>query len=198
MSEKYEKLLTKTYDEAVTFLLNKYGPAKVNYFSEKSYNRFKSGEIKTLTKGKVTRTTEGLYCHHIDENKIIMISNPKSIKFFDIPYKYQEKERLVYCDLIEHGILHVLIAIESQDELDLNKLGVGGYLNFIRPELYLWLIEKKTPTLTWQKNCYNKIKMNKKDAIKLLATIDSFLVENYPISQHEIDSITTEVLSLYY
>lgn len=68
--EEYENLLSKfNYDEAVEFLLQKYGSAQDDYFRENSYQRFLKKEIKNITKGKFSRTSEGLYCHHIDEKK---------------------------------------------------------------------------------------------------------------------------------
>ncbi|WP_172208103.1 hypothetical protein [Pseudolactococcus hodotermopsidis] len=187
---EYEELLSKNYDEAVVFLLKKYGPATADYYSEKSYNRFKAGEIKSIAKGKISRTSEGLYCHHIDEDKVIMISTQDVIKMLDIPYDYQRKERLVYCDLIEHGILHVLIAIENKNKSTLGTVGIGGYINFIRPELYLWFIMNEVPTATWRKNCYEKVYMEKNEAIELLAKIDNFLVNNYQITHEMINEAT--------
>ena len=66
--EKYQfylKSLETTYYEVVKYLLNKYGSANVNYFSKKSYERFMNGEIKSISKEKYSRTSEGLYCHNI-------------------------------------------------------------------------------------------------------------------------------------
>ena len=54
-----------TYSQAVAYLLNKYGAVTDDYYKEKSYTRFLNGEIKSITKGKYTRSSEGLYCHHI-------------------------------------------------------------------------------------------------------------------------------------
>lgn len=62
--KEYLDLLSKTYDEAVDFLLRKYGPAQDDYFRENSYQRFMNGEIKNITRGKISRTNEGIYCHH--------------------------------------------------------------------------------------------------------------------------------------
>lgn len=59
---EYKDLLLKTYDEAVVFLLQKYGSAQDDYFREKSYKKFMNEEIKNITKGKYPRTSEGLYC----------------------------------------------------------------------------------------------------------------------------------------
>lgn len=67
--KEYLVLLSKSYEEANEVLLQKYGPAQDDYFREASYQRFMNGEIKSITKGKFSRTSEGLYCHHIDEIK---------------------------------------------------------------------------------------------------------------------------------
>jgi len=193
-SIKYEQLLNLNYDQAINHLMSKYGDATEDYFSEKSYQRFKDGEIKSLTKKKISRTAEGLYCHHIDEDKQIMISNPNAIKKYDIPFAYQRKDRLCYCDLIEHGILHAIIAVEQYKKFNTNDsnqlFGIGGYINFIRPELTKWLINNDIPKASWQLNCYNKIKMNSHDAGNLIDKIDSFLIKNYPITQDEINRAT--------
>jgi hypothetical protein len=93
--KEYEDLLSKTYDEAVEFLLQKYGTAKDDYFSEKSYQRFMAGEIKNITTGKYKRTSEGLYCHHIDEKKNLNISNQSFIKENKVSFEFQKKDRLV-------------------------------------------------------------------------------------------------------
>lgn len=57
IKERYLELLTKSYEEAVQILLKKYGKAKDDYYRENSYNRFLNGEIKSITKGKYSRTS---------------------------------------------------------------------------------------------------------------------------------------------
>ncbi len=54
--------------------------------------------------GNYSRTPEGLLCHHIDEDKASVLSNPRFAK--DYPFSYQKRERLVYCDYVEHLLLH--------------------------------------------------------------------------------------------
>src|SRR5699024_11101712 len=103
----------------VDILLQKYGHALDDYYREASYVRFMQGEIKNITKGKYSRTSEGLYCHHIDEIKILKISDQSFIKRDNIPFRHQKRERLIYCDLIEHTILHVLITKETSNEFGL-------------------------------------------------------------------------------
>ena len=132
---EYLSLLELTYTEAVQYLLSKYGPATVDYYSEQSYERFLRGEIKSITKRKYSRTQEGLYCHHIDENKFENLSNINFIRVNKYPFKYQTKDRLVYCDLFEHLILHTLIAKET-----LGKFGLRGYFSYIEPMIKDWYI----------------------------------------------------------
>lgn len=189
--EEYIDLLSKNYNECCEYLLNKYGIAEDDYFSKPSYKRFKNGEIKAPGKKKISRTDEGLYIHHMDEDKQILIAEPNAILKFDIPFAYQEKDRLVYCNLIEHGILHILIAIKDVEEgtrgEGFQAHGIGGYVNFIRPQLVQWLIKEVEPKLPWQINCKNVIVMPINYAEMLIDRMDNFLVESYPISQEEID-----------
>lgn len=194
--EDYVALLSMNYDDYCMYLLDKYGMVTDDYFSKPSYERFKKGEIKAPYKKKITRTSEGLYIHHIDEDKQILIADPKTILKFDIPFSYQEKERLVYCNLIEHAILHVLIAKKDYEEATIGNnfqaRGIGGYIDFIRPELVQWLVKEVEPKASWKVNCRNAIAMPVSDAEKLINQIDNFLVENYPISQNKIENATVK------
>lgn len=109
---QYQHLLKLSYMEACNLLLNKYGESKYDYvINEDSYNKFLNDEIKNFIKHKeVSRAkSDGLYCHHIMEDKYYNLSNPHAIKNQKAPFSSQEKDNLVYCDLIEHVILHVLI-----------------------------------------------------------------------------------------
>lgn len=91
-------LLYKSYIECCDYLKKKYGKVNGNYFLTESFKSVNS---------KIKRTKEGLYIHHLDEDKAIMLSNKEyAIKN---PYKYQLHDRLVYCNLLEHLILHIKI-----------------------------------------------------------------------------------------
>src|SRR5690606_10185794 len=109
-----------------------------------SYQRFINGEIKTITKGKAARTSEGLYCHHIDEIKWLKISDQYFVKKYNIPFETQRKSRLVYCDLVEHTILHVLIAKETSFEY-----GNSEYVIYLKPEIEEWYLDERIPNLEW-------------------------------------------------
>lgn len=120
------KELEMNYDELVTYLLGKYGPSKYDYFLK---DNFKTKNTK------VSRTKEGLFCHHIDEDKAIMLSNSDYAK--NNPFSYQKADRLVYCNYLEHMILHFKI-VEGPRNKDANVgelPGLGGIINYIAPEL---------------------------------------------------------------
>ena len=124
--EYYQRLMKMSYDDLVQFLINKYGPAKYDYFTN---------EYCTIKNKNVTRTSEGLYCHHIDEDKAIMLSNDKFAA--QNPYEYQRANRLVYCNFLEHLLLHILI-VEEPKKLNANKneiQGIGGAVDFICKQL---------------------------------------------------------------
>lgn len=163
-----DKLLSMSYKDAVQFLLRKYGSATTSYFPKKSYDKFLAGVNKTLTKSsKVTRTKEGLYCHHIAEINYIMLSNSDFIKFFNYPFELQEKDMLVYCNLVEHSILHTLISREA-----IGAQGQGGYWNFIRPMIIDWYIDENIPNPEWMKRCYKTAYLNKREATDFINKCD--------------------------
>lgn len=173
--QEYKELLSLTYDDAVEHLLQKYGPAEEDYYREKSYKRFFDGEIKSITKGKTTRTKEGLFCHHIDENKALKLSDISWIKGQNIPFDYHKKDRLVYCDLIEHCILHALISKETNFEF-----GIPGYEVFLKPNIEDWYIDKdRTIPGGWRANCYEKAYLEPQKAVDIIREMQLFLGDDY-------------------
>lgn len=170
----YMELLTKTYNEAVDFLLNKYGSAKDDYFRESSYQRFMNGEIKNITPGKITRTNEGLYCHHIDQIRWLNISDQNFVKRNNIPFESQRKDRLVYCDLLEHTILHVLIAKETS-----SKFGFLGYDVYLKPNIEQWYLEEIMPSLEWMERCFHKSFLEPQNAFNLIKEMQEKLGQSY-------------------
>lgn len=127
-NEEIDKELGLSYDKLCKYLLKKYGPAEHDYFINES--------CRSRNK-KVSRTDEGLLCHHIDEDKFIKLSDPGHATMH--PFDYQKAERLVYCNALEHLILHIKIA-ERVDNLSLikgNPLGIGGAISYIIPGLNL-------------------------------------------------------------
>lgn len=121
-SDYYKSLLQMSYSQIVEILLTKYGKAQHDYFVNE--------ECKTKNH-KVSRTKEGLFCHHIDEDKAILLS--KYEYAINNPFAYQKADRLVYCNLLEHLLLHIKI-VEEPRNVDANKnelLGIGGAVNYL-------------------------------------------------------------------
>lgn len=172
--KEYLDLLLMNYEEAVELLLQKYGPAKDDYFRESSYQRFMNGEIKNITKGKFTRTSEGLYCHHVDEIKWLKISDQSFVKEYKIPFDNQRKNRLVYCDLVEHTILHVLITKETSFEY-----GYAGYEAFLKKLIEEWYLDERIPNPEWMKKCYIKSFLEPQKAFDLVKEMQKVLGESY-------------------
>lgn len=165
----YESMLKMSYQDIVSALLKKYGSAKHDYFKD------------TACKTKnplVTRTNEGLFCHHIDEDKAIMLCNDKFAA--NNPFEYQKADRLVYCNLLEHLLLHVKIAENPSPDTNKNELpGIGGAINFICKELND-IYSGKEFADKWRKNVANKVKDNFDDYIIILRYLWN-IVEKNPI-----------------
>ena len=165
----YESMLKMSYQDIVSALLKKYGSAKHNYFKD------------TACKAKnplVTRTNEGLFCHHIDEDKAIMLCNDKFAA--NNPFEYQKADRLVYCNLLEHLLLHVKIAENPSPDANENELpGIGGAINFICKDLND-IYSGKEFADEWRKNVANKVKDNFDDYIIILRYLWN-IVEKNPV-----------------
>lgn len=132
-----------SYDEYVSYLLKKYGPAKYDYF--------RTPECKSKNPN-ISRSKEGLECHHIDENRALLLSNPKVAPKY--PFEYQKADRLLYADMIEHLLLHHKIAVGtwwgmySGGTFGCGSQMIIGNINSLF---------QTTPT-GWRLNMFNKIK----------------------------------------
>ncbi len=142
---EYKKISNLNYDEYCEYLKTKYGVVNGNYYSPK------------FTKNnRITRTSDGLIIHHTKEDSCVMLST-KEIAMLN-PIEWQHSENLVYCDYLEHLLLHILITEESPID---SGLGIGGVYNFIAPELndvYSGFLTKQQ----WRDNLHKKI-INDKD-----------------------------------
>lgn len=164
----YEKMLSMSYDDIVKLLLKKYGTAKHDYFTDREC---------TLKNKLVSRTAEGLFCHHIDEDKAIMLSNDEYAA--RNPFEYQKKNRLVYCNLLEHLLLHVKIAEEPRNpDANENELpGIGGAINYLCKQLND-IYAGKEPAEEWRKTVASKVQENFDDYIRILRHLWSVIEQN--------------------
>ncbi|AXK51637.1 hypothetical protein [Spiroplasma alleghenense] len=120
-----EKLLELNYEDCCNYFINKYGKVGGNYFNDEECTRKNT---------KVTRGKEGLYIHHIDEDKAILLSTPEYAR--ENPFEFQKADRLVYCNLLEHLLLHIKIFEYPNKNKNIGEdVGIGGIYNFIAPEL---------------------------------------------------------------
>lgn len=119
MGKRKELLLldsTMSYSNAVKYLLNKYGRVRGSYFLDEEC-RYKNRYI--------SRSSEGLVIHHIDEYKYMNLCVP----YIARQYPRECQERLVYCDYLEHLVLHLKLARKFYKE-NKDYCGVDEYWNF--------------------------------------------------------------------
>ena len=135
-------------------------------------------------KKKCSRVDEGLFVHHIDEDKFPKLNDRNMA--MKMPIDFQKKERLVYCDYLEHLYLHALILeYPSEEKHPQAGLTVGGLFGFLIPALndaYSGAL-KGTTGRAWEARCINRI-INDKDAY---FAILSYIIELYLYTGSFID-----------
>lgn len=149
---EYESIKNFNYIEYCDYLQQKYGIGLSDYMT-KSWNK----------NSKCTRTKEGLLAHHKFEDHAIRLSNKEYA--MKNPFEWQLAKNIVYCDYLEHLLLHILICENPATDNDM--VGIGGVINFIVPELndvYSGWESKQQ----WQTNCHNLIKNDKNVYLILL------------------------------
>ena len=178
-SDEFKTEKAMNYKELVDYLLNKYGPATENYFINES----------CASKNKrVVRTDEGLICHHICENEHIQLSHQAIAKRH--PFEYQLAKNLVYCNLLEHLLLHLSIANETKKKRNCIQLDTtsaysmsdmlplnGGfdYINVDCNELFL----NNGSDKQYKQNYYEQIKDNFEDYTDLLAELVQVCADSF-------------------
>lgn len=167
-----------SYQGLVDYLINKYGPAKYNYFA--------TPECRSKVK-KVTRTSEGLICHHIREDEGGNLSDSFTAK--GLPYEWQMKENLVYCNLLEHLLLHIKIAVLRQKKkleipVDVSKFFTTGGV-FQITEILNDLYKNDGSGLPWQQRCYEELRENYIEYLLLLRTIIDYIINQYDGDKEE-------------
>ena len=163
---EYEKVKNLTYLEYCDYLQQKYGIGLSDYMT-KSWNR----------NPKASRAKEGLFAHHKYEDHAILLST----KEFAMrnPFEWQKAKNIVYCDYLEHLFLHILICeYPSENQNDLEAVGIGGVINFIVPELNDLYSGWETGQ-AWRKKCYNLV-INDKDVYLTLLKRFKTSCKNYP------------------
>lgn len=170
-NKEFEKQLTMSYEEQLTYLKQKYGPAKENYFLTVNCDR------KSI---RIGRGNEGLFCHHdyeYDPENPLVSDLSKAEIARQFTYKYQEAQNLTYCNWLEHLILHCKINVLRQKQL--GRFISDGVLNYFIPELndfYRYRI--KNPPV-WKQIAFSLIEDNYDDYCKIIENWFSELGMNY-------------------
>ena len=182
-NEEYEKIKDYTYAEYCDYLKNKYGSINQPYFL--------SDACKSVNKS-IKRGKEGLFIHHVKEDECIMLSNHTyAIKS---PFEYQFGDNLVYCDYLEHLLLHVMICEHPIIKGD-DTPGVGGILEFIVPNLndvYSGMPNPSGAKSYWRTVANNRIIRDKDVYLKLLKRFISTSVYH-----NNVDELCTSCNSKY-
>ena len=170
---EFLKVKEMTYLEYCDYLQKKYGMGLADYMT-KSFN-------KNL---KVSRTSDGLIAHHKAEDKMIMLSTKRIAEM--CPYEWQLRENIVYCDYLEHLLLHVLICMyPSPEKFPLADVGVGGVVNFIVPELNDLYSGWKSKQ-AWQMNCHDKVIEDKAVYLEILKMFIAYLIVDRGVNDKNI------------
>jgi hypothetical protein len=139
---------------------------------------------KTFNKKKqCTRTKEGLVAHHKMENYASKLAEPiEAVKY---PFEWQTAPNIVYCDYLEHFLLHILICESKLDNpLDGELVGIGGIIQYIIPELNDMYSGWKT-TQGWRATCHSKV-INDKDVYLTLIKRLTVNCKDYPHCNPEL------------
>ena len=141
---EYKNIEGFSYIEYCDYLQKKYGIGVCNYMT-KNWNINK----------KCKRSKEGIVAHHKFESHAQLLANVNEAKNY--PFEWQMAENIVYCDYLEHLLLHILICEESiASDFEHGPVGIGGILQFIVPELNDVYSGWKSAQ-EWRATCHSKI-----------------------------------------
>lgn len=123
-----ERMLELDYYDCVNILRRKYGDVADDYFYREPFtgNLYENKDIK--------RTWNGLKIHHIDEDKEHNLSKHDSWLSFP---EYQKADRLIYCNLTEHLLLHIKIY-----ELNRKRPSLNGVFLLVRKINYHYSMKR--------------------------------------------------------
>ena len=158
--------LKMTYKKLVGYLKIKYGTVPFDYFV------IFDEELIRVNNKNSRATSDGLFVHHIDEDKAILLSSKEHAQ--RRPLEYQRADRLIYCNILEHLILHFKISLEPRhpDAID-TVVGVGGAITYICPQINDYFVGYKFKQKHWAK-VFSLIENNFND---YLIVLEYYLME---------------------
>lgn len=115
--KEYNEIKDLKYYEYVDYLQNKYGKPNKPYFKlddEMNWvTKRVSDKIFLDKETSISRLKDGLVIHHVKEDKYYELSDKYRACFYH--WINQSPCNLVYCDLLEHLLLHIMINEENPE-----------------------------------------------------------------------------------
>lgn len=191
ISEINHILYDISYNDYVNQLKEKYGQVPKDYFYIATKGKTKGQLVKT---SGITRGKDGLYIHHVYECYFLGLSDPimysMQLTLKDKKIKDAQKaENLVYCNLLEHLILHIKIALEynrGAEQVgidfitgDLNRLYELGDQNLIESTY-------NAPNQRWKQTVYKLIK----DDYDIYVMLGKIIINDLGISKDIVCNVT--------
>lgn len=175
-------ILNLSYDDYVEFLQQKYGIPEMPYFTKESYKSYLAEKTESFMhkplKNRITRSSEGLFVHHVDEDKAIMLSTPEVCKQFGYPFKFQKPKHLCYCDAVEHLLLHIKIIEKDMKEhcrlMENLNVGIGG-VNLICSTINGIYMDGEAYSYPWMNHIAEKIQDKEEEYLHLVSYFESII-----------------------
>ncbi len=144
-SDEYDQVKDLSYPEYCEYLQKKYGIGRADYMTK-----------FWIKNQNATRLKEGLVVHHRYDDRAVLLSHSDRARNF--PFEWQAAKNLVYCDLLEHLFLHILICEMSPEVTDGGeRVGYGSIVNSLALELndgYSGISNKNK----LKRKCFDKVK----------------------------------------
>ena len=170
IKKEIQRLRKFKYSDLCIYLKNKYGTVSGSYFINHN--------CKTKNE-KIKRTSEGLFIHHVYESKAIMLSHSEyAIKF---PFEWQEGANLVYCNYLEHLLLHVAIVkefLKTEAKKTKMAVGIGGLINYIIPEIIDY-INGYDYARDYMKKALSVIDGNEMLFIEIIENLENYILNDF-------------------
>lgn len=167
-----------SYPDQISYLLKKYGKARYDYFLD---------DVSWLKSQYVSRTKEGLFCHHIDEYDIPTLSDPAIARKHS--FLHQKADHLVYCNYLEHLLLHMKIGYDRyiRNHQELNDPSL--FTEFLTHGVIMishevnTLISDDGSDALWQERCFDAIRKYLSDYPELLRDFQHRIITLYQKSE---------------
>jgi hypothetical protein len=161
--------MAMSYDDYVTYLLNKYGAAEYSYFCTPA--------CKSTNK-KISRTKDGLFCHHIREDTAILLSDPEYARAN--PFEYQMPHNLVYCNYLEHLILHIkIVELDHERTYGPIDLGIEGVTMIYKQLNGIYAYKNQRTQPGWRKAAIDAVKDRYEDYLVVMKYFRHQIIAKY-------------------